>query len=298
MNRRDMLKITGAAVGGASLFGASAFAQTGDSAKKPKVLVIGAHPDDPETTSGGTILMMKEAGYEVVVVYMTKGQSGIKGKSHDEAASIRTQESTNACQVMGVRPIFLTQVDGYTEINVERYDEMRELINRGGSRSSELHHGLHGGVDAVVTHQLFLRDQLRNHSADSRRLNTCACGAKEGHAQQCCQHHGLRRDARHEEQHSQCDQRNQRIRAYDQPFSIPSVRPNPADKRNEKLRKIGTNRKSGYPHAAFCLQGHIPHNGHLNDLGAKQRNGLTEEKQEGLFLPMAWGFHLFCSSFG
>lgn len=132
MNRRDMLKITGAAVGGASLFGANAFAKTGegsgDSAKKPKVLVIGAHPDDPETTSGGTIMMMKEAGYEVVVVYMTKGQSGIKGKSHDEAAAIRTQEAINACNVMGVPYIFLTQVDGNTEINVERYDEMRELI--------------------------------------------------------------------------------------------------------------------------------------------------------------------------
>ena len=127
-----MLKVTGAAIGGASLFGANAFAKSGNeneaSSKKPKVMVIGAHPDDPETTSGGTILMMKEAGFEVVVVYMTKGQSGIKGKSHDEAAAIRTQESLNACKVMGVRPIFLTQVDGYSEINVERYDEMRELI--------------------------------------------------------------------------------------------------------------------------------------------------------------------------
>ena len=132
MNRRDMLKVTGAAIAGAGLLGPRAFAKGNDeregSTKKPKVLVIGAHPDDPETTCGGTILTLKEAGYEVVVVYMTRGQSGVKGKSHEEAAAIRTQECLNACEVMGVRSIFLSQVDGYSEINVEKYDEMRQLI--------------------------------------------------------------------------------------------------------------------------------------------------------------------------
>ena len=132
MNRRDMLKVTGAAIAGTSLFGAKAFAagngETADGAKKPKALVIGAHPDDPETTCGGTIRKLKEAGYDVVAVYMTKGQSGIGGKSHEEAAAIREQEARNACEVLGIRPVFLTQVDGYSEINVERYNEMRELI--------------------------------------------------------------------------------------------------------------------------------------------------------------------------
>lgn len=132
MNRRDMLKVTGAAIAGSSLFGTKVFAsgnnQPADGAKKPKALVIGAHPDDPETTCGGTILMLKEAGYEVVVVYMTKGQSGIGGKSHEEAADIRTKEAENACEVLGVRPIFMSQIDGYSEINVDKYNEMRELI--------------------------------------------------------------------------------------------------------------------------------------------------------------------------
>ena len=134
MNRRDMLKVTGAAIAGTSLFGTKAFAtgndQPIDGVKKSKVLVIGAHPDDPETTCGGTILMLKEAGHEVVVVYMTKGQSGIGGKSHDEAAAIRTKEAENACKVLGVRSIFMSQVDGYSEINVDKYNEMRELIIR------------------------------------------------------------------------------------------------------------------------------------------------------------------------
>lgn len=132
MNRRDMLKVAGAAVAGASFFGTRAFAgntlESETQSTKPKVMVIGAHPDDPETCCGGTIIKLNEAGYEVVVVYMTKGQSGIRGKSHDEAAAIRTQEALNACEIMGVRSIFLSQVDGYSEINVQKYDEMRELI--------------------------------------------------------------------------------------------------------------------------------------------------------------------------
>lgn len=133
MNRRDMLKVAGSAIAGASIFGPSAFANNEESAesnKVPKALIIGAHPDDPETTCGGTILKLKEAGYEVVAVYMTKGQSGIKGKSHEEAAAIREEEARHACEVLGIRPVFMTQIDGYSEINVDRYDEMRELIIR------------------------------------------------------------------------------------------------------------------------------------------------------------------------
>ena len=50
-----------------------------------KVLVIGAHPDDPETMCGGTMLRLKELGAEVVSVYLTSGEAGIRGKSHEEA---------------------------------------------------------------------------------------------------------------------------------------------------------------------------------------------------------------------
>jgi hypothetical protein len=76
MNRREMLRVTGAAVAGASMMGLNAFAAT-ETPHKKKVLVIGAHPDDPETGCGGTMLWLKEAGCEVVAVYMTKGEGGI-----------------------------------------------------------------------------------------------------------------------------------------------------------------------------------------------------------------------------
>lgn len=93
-----------------------------------KVLVIGAHPDDPETGCGGTMILMKKAGYDVTCVYLTKGEAGIAGKSHDEAAAIRIEEAKNACAVTGADHIFMTQIDGQTEISKARYDEMLKLI--------------------------------------------------------------------------------------------------------------------------------------------------------------------------
>ena len=128
MNRREMLKATGTLLAGATLFGAEAFATEPSNTTKPKkALVIGAHPDDPENV-GGTMRLLREAGWEVVAVYMTRGEGGITGKSHAEAAAIRMEEALEACRILDVDPIFLTQIDGNCEINKERYKEMREVI--------------------------------------------------------------------------------------------------------------------------------------------------------------------------
>ncbi|MCQ2139948.1 MAG: PIG-L family deacetylase [Bacteroidales bacterium] len=93
-----------------------------------KCLVIGAHPDDPESMSGGTMLALKDLGCEVVSVYFTRGEGGIVGKSATETAQIRSQEALDACREMGVRAVFLSQVDGASYVNAEAYAEMLELI--------------------------------------------------------------------------------------------------------------------------------------------------------------------------
>jgi LmbE family N-acetylglucosaminyl deacetylase len=125
-----MLKTAGAAIAGTSLLGMETFASNPGAgiASSKKALIIGAHPDDPETGCGGTMIRLKQAGYEVVAVYMTKGEAGISGKTHEESAAIRVKEVTKASEILGVRPVFMTQIDGNTEINKERYVEMRELI--------------------------------------------------------------------------------------------------------------------------------------------------------------------------
>ncbi len=96
--------------------------------KYKKALFIGAHPDDNESGAGGTMIRLQQQGCEVVSVYFTSGEAGIKGKSYDEAAAIRREELKAACKVMGVRYRWMTQIDGNTEITPERYAEMLQLI--------------------------------------------------------------------------------------------------------------------------------------------------------------------------
>ena len=93
-----------------------------------KVLVIGAHPDDPESMCAGTMLKLKAMGAEVVAVYLTSGEAGIVGKTHEQARTIRQAEARKACEMLGVKAIFLTQTDGNAEVNKERYAEMKALV--------------------------------------------------------------------------------------------------------------------------------------------------------------------------
>jgi LmbE family N-acetylglucosaminyl deacetylase len=72
--------------------------------KKPlSVICVGAHPDDPEESSFGTLARYAEAGHRVTVIYLTRGERGIRDKSLEEAAAIRTAEAEAACRVIGGR---------------------------------------------------------------------------------------------------------------------------------------------------------------------------------------------------
>ena len=131
MNRREALKAAGSAAA-LTILGGIPLSSKENAApsEKKKILVIGAHPDDPETGAGGTICLLTRAGHDVVCVYLTRGEAGIRGKTHAEAAAIRVAESERACAVTGARHIFMDQIDGSTEINLDRYREMRELLER------------------------------------------------------------------------------------------------------------------------------------------------------------------------
>jgi len=95
-----------------------------------KALIVGAHPDDPESMAFGTALRLRDMGCEVVTVYLTHGEAGIPGKTHAEAAAIRTAEAEKVTEMTGIRHIFLSQIDGNSEINKERYQEMKKLIEQ------------------------------------------------------------------------------------------------------------------------------------------------------------------------
>ena len=82
-----------------------------------KIVCIGAHPDDPESGCGGTLARYSGLGHRVTIIYLTRGESGIKGKSPQEAAAIRSAEAEKACQVIGAKPLFAGQTDANTKLD-------------------------------------------------------------------------------------------------------------------------------------------------------------------------------------
>lgn len=134
ISRRTLLSLSApAALGAVTMMTGQAVAgnvSTEEPVKKKKLMVIGAHPDDPETGCGGLMALYALAGHEVISVYMTRGEAGVRGKSHEEAAGIRTAEALEACKILQARPEFLGQIDGNTEITRERYEDMYDLLKK------------------------------------------------------------------------------------------------------------------------------------------------------------------------
>ena len=105
------------------------FAQDPPFSKTPlKVIVVGGHPDDPESGCGGTVARLADLGHDVALLYLTRGEAGVRGKTHDQAAQIRSAEATEACKVLKARPLFAGQIDGATEVNPARYEAFAKIL--------------------------------------------------------------------------------------------------------------------------------------------------------------------------
>ncbi len=81
-----------------------------------RVLVVLAHPDDPEFFCGGTIARWAASGKEITYCLLTRGDKGSDGDnlSTQELAEIREVEQRAAAKVLGVHQVmFLKELDGY-----------------------------------------------------------------------------------------------------------------------------------------------------------------------------------------
>lgn len=130
ITRREVFSKSGLllAAAGATLPGLGFEGSEAASAKTWRIVVVGGHPDDPESGCGGTIALYSSLGHEVTILYLTRGEAGIRGKTHDEAAAIRTAESEKACAILNAQPVFAGQIDGDTEVNRARYDSFRKIL--------------------------------------------------------------------------------------------------------------------------------------------------------------------------
>ncbi len=81
-----------------------------------RVLVVLAHPDDPEFFCGGTIARWAASGREITYCLLTRGDKGSDDDnlSTKELAEIREVEQRAAAKVLGVHKVmFLKELDGY-----------------------------------------------------------------------------------------------------------------------------------------------------------------------------------------
>jgi LmbE family N-acetylglucosaminyl deacetylase len=84
--------------------------------KEPKrILVILAHPDDPEFFCGATLIRWAAAGHEIRYCLFTKGQRGARDPNltGEEIARMRMAEQKNAATCIGIKSVdFLDELDG------------------------------------------------------------------------------------------------------------------------------------------------------------------------------------------
>jgi len=132
VTRRSFMKQSGAALAAPLLMAAVApplVLAGADTGRVLRIVCVGGHPDDPESGCAGTLSRYAILGHAVTIVYLTRGERGIRDKGLDESGSVRAAESENACRIMGAKPVFFGQTDGATEITTVHVAAMKALLS-------------------------------------------------------------------------------------------------------------------------------------------------------------------------
>lgn len=98
----------------------------------PRVLVVLAHPDDPEFFCGGTLALWAEQGSWISYCLLTRGDKGDEhGSDPSGLAATRELEQRAAAQVLGVAEVtFLNYPDGYLVPDLELRREVVRAIRK------------------------------------------------------------------------------------------------------------------------------------------------------------------------
>ena len=98
---------------------------------KQKILVVLAHPDDPEFFCGATIARWAQAGHNVVYWLLTCGDKGTTDRalSADQLCKIRQDEQKSAAAKLGVNEVhFLGYPDGYLVTDLKLRKDVTRII--------------------------------------------------------------------------------------------------------------------------------------------------------------------------
>ncbi len=108
-------------------------------------MVVVAHPDDLEFSSGGTVAKLTDAGKRVVLIQVTSGDRGTSDRNVKpaEIATIREAEEREAARRLGIAEVvFLRYPDGEVPYNVQLRGEITKMIRAHKP-------------DVVITHDAF-----------------------------------------------------------------------------------------------------------------------------------------------
>lgn len=97
------------------------------------ILVILAHPDDPEFFLGAAIARWIDAGHQIRYVLLTKGDKGAKDEllTPVEVAEVRIKEQEAAAQYLGVSSVdYMDYEDGYLIPDLEMRKKVVAFIRK------------------------------------------------------------------------------------------------------------------------------------------------------------------------
>ncbi len=129
-----------------------------------KILVVGAHPDDTEFSSGGSILRWTQQGCEVHYLVCTNGDKGTKDleMTGEGLTPIRQEEQREAARRLSVASVrFLGEADGEFPVTLANREKITRVIR-------ELR------PDVLMVHDPWRRYQLH---PDHRNVGICTLDA-------------------------------------------------------------------------------------------------------------------------
>lgn len=123
------------------------------------ILAIGAHPDDVETSCGGTLAKYAKMGHKVFTATATNGNVGSATLPMEEIAAIRKEEARRAAAIIGAEYICLDYDD-------EMFFEDRE------ARIAFVNLVRYCKADIILTHSP--KDYNPDHELTSKIVNDIA----------------------------------------------------------------------------------------------------------------------------
>lgn len=86
------------------------------------ILAFGAHPDDVEFGCAGTLILLKDLGYRIKIIDLTRGEKAKRGVSE------RLKEAEAARKIMGVEREVLNFGDKNISLSEEHKNEVQRII--------------------------------------------------------------------------------------------------------------------------------------------------------------------------